>query len=396
MDQSLTYIVGYGDVDVVNVVTEPHREDWSMSTRLRYVGLDVHKESIVVAVAEGDRGRAEVFASLPNDWPALQRMLERLGAASLLRVCYEAGPTGFDLARRLRAAGYHCAVVAPSLVPRLVGRQIKTDRRDAVQLAHFLRSGDLVEVAVPAPETEAMRDLERARDDAKNAERAARHQLDKFLLRQGRNWSERKWTVRHVAWIRTLQFDNPVQQRVLHDYLRAVEECVQRVRRLEQDIEELVVTWSAHPQVVALQALRGVQLLTAVIILAEVGDFRRFASPRELMAYLGLVPSEQSSGERRRQGRITRCGNQHVRRILIESAWNYRCRPRVSRPIAQRRERVSPEVRAIAEKAEQRLCRRFERLTSRGKSKVKAVTAIARELAGFVWAITRVEQPLAR
>ena len=395
MDQSLTCNVGYGDVEWVNVPTEPHREDWSMSTTLRYVGLDVHKESIVVAVADGERGRAEVVSELRNDWPMLQRTLRRLGEPAALRLCYEAGPTGFDLARRLKAAGFAVMVVAPSLVPKLVGRQVKTDRRDAAQLAHFLRSGDLVEVAVPTPETEAMRDLERARDDAKNAERVARHQLDKFLLRQGRSWSERKWTVRHQTWLRTLKLDSPIQQRVLDDYLRAVEEGGQRVRRLEQDIEDLVVTWSSHPFVIALQALRGVQLLTAVIILAEVGDFRRFASARELMAYLGLVPSEHSSGERRQQGRITRCGNQHVRRILIESAWNYRYRPRVSARISQRRERVSPEVRAIAEKAERRLCRRFERLTSRGKSKVKAVTAIARELAGFVWAITRVEKPLA-
>lgn len=394
MDQSLTNIVGCVNVEWFNAHTEPHREDWSMQTKLRYVGLDVHKESIVVAVAEGNRSPAAVVSQLANDWPALLRTLRRLGSADSLRLCYEAGPTGFELARRLTAEGYDVMVVAPSLVPKRVGRQVKTDRRDALQLAHFLRSGDLVEVVVPAAETEAMRDLERARDDAKNAERAARHQLDKFLLRQGRLWSERKWTVRHVAWLRTLQFDNPVQQRVLNDYLRAVEECGQRVRRLEQDIEESVGTWSLQPLVLALQALRGVQLLTAVIILAEVGDFRRFASPRELMAYLGLVPSEHSSGERRVQGRITRCGNQHVRRILIESAWNYRFRPRVSAAIAERRQRVSPEVRAIAEKAEQRLCRRFERLTSRGKSKVKAVTAIARELAGFVWAITRVEQPL--
>jgi transposase len=394
MDQSLTNIVGCVNVEWFNVHTEPHREDWSMQTKLRYVGLDVHKESIVVAVAEGNRSPAAVVSQLANDWPALLRTLRRLGSTDSLRLCYEAGPTGFELARRLKAEGYDVLVVAPSLVPKRVGRQVKTDRRDALQLAHFLRSGDLVEVVVPAAETEAMRDLERARDDAKNAERAARHQLDKFLLRQGRLWSERKWTVRHVTWLRTLQFDNPVQQRVLNDYLRAVEECGQRVRRLEQDIEESVGTWSLQPLVLALQALRGVQLLTAVIILAEVGDFRRFASPRELMAYLGLVPSEHSSGERRVQGRITRCGNQHVRRILIESAWNYRFRPRVSAAIAERRQRVSPEVRAIAEKAEQRLCRRFERLTSRGKSKVKAVTAIARELAGFVWAITRVEQPL--
>jgi len=348
----------------------------------------------VIAVAARGRTPAAVVSETTSDWPALCRVLERLGSTATLHLCYEAGPTGFALARHLQAAGYRISVVAPSLVPKLTGRRVKTDRRDAVQLAHFLRSGDLVEVAIPAAETEAMRDLERTRDDAKNAERSARHQLDKFLLRHGHRWSERKWTVRHLTWIRQRDFGNTAQVRVRDDYLRAEQEAGERVRRLEQDIAELVETWSLRPLVVALQALRGVQLLTAVILVAEIGDFRRFQSPGELMAYLGLVPSEHSSGESRQQGRITRCGNRHVRRVLIESAWNYRLRPRVSPAIARRRELVSPPVRGIAEKAEQRLSRRFERLTNRGKSGPKAVTAIARELAGFVWAISREEQLL--
>jgi transposase len=360
-----------------------------MKSSIIYVGLDVHKETIVIARASG-RTKAEVVRKISNDYPKLCKVLGDLGTAERLRVCYEAGPTGYDLARRLNAAGIYCMVVAPSLIPLPMGRRIKTDRRDARRLAELFRAGELVEVKIPEKEDEAMRDLERARDDAKNAERTARQQLDKFFLRHSRIWSERtKWTLKHWTWIERQAFPAASSQRVLADYIRAAREATARVERLEKDLEELVACWSLAPLVRALQALRGVGLVTAVILAAEIGDYRRFKTPRELMSYLGMVPSEDSSGQRRKQGRITRTGNGHVRRILVESSWNYRFRPRVSKAISKRREQVPPKVREIAEKAEHRLSRRFQSLLTKGKLPQKAVTAVARELSGFVWAIAQ-------
>jgi len=365
-----------------------------MSKSVTYVGLDVHKETIVIAKAAG-RQRAEVVKKIPNDWPKLLKALDGLSPKERLRVCYEAGPTGYDLARRLNSTGVCCIVVAPSLIPVQPGKRVKTDRRDARRLAELLRAGELVEVKIPERETEAMRDLERARDDAKNAERAARQQLDKFLLRHGRIWSDgTKWTHRHWNWIERQEFAAEAQRRVLADYIRAVKEATARIERLEKDLEELVESWALAPLVRSLQALRGVGLLTAVILAAEIGDYARFRTPRQLMSYLGMVPSEDSTGQRRRQGRITRTGNGHARRILVEAAWNYRFRPRDSKAIRQRREQVPESVRAIAEKAEQRLSRRYQALVAKGKASPKAVMAVARELAGFVWAIAQATSAL--
>jgi transposase len=359
-----------------------------MKKSLVYVGLDVHKETIVIAMALGKQ-RSIVVKKIPNDWGQLLKVLDSFGAVERLRICYEAGPTGYDLARRLNAAGICCIVVAPSLIPVQRGQQVKTDRRDARKLADLLRAGLLVEVKIPEAENEAMRDLERSRDDAKNAERTARHQLDKFLLRHGRKWSQTKWTRLHWAWIERQEFPAEALRRVLTDYARAVKEATARVERLEKDVEELVETWALAPLVRALQAMRGVRLITAVILAAEIGDYARFRTPRELMSYLGMVPSEDSSGQRRRQGRITRTGNGHVRRILTEAAWNYRFRPRPSRAIRKRRESLPAEIVAIAERAEQRLSRRYQHLAQRGKALPKVATAVARELAGFIWAIAR-------
>ena len=365
-----------------------------MKKTVRYVGLDVHQKTIAVAVAEPGSAPAQLLRTLPNDQVALAKCLDRIGPAATLRVCYEAGPTGYGLARWLAESGVSCTVVAPSLVPR-DGRRVKTDRRDALKLAHFLRSGDLVAVTVPDATTEAMRDLERAREDAKNAERVVRHQLSKFLLRHGRIWAgATKWTEKHLAWVRSQRFELMTLQRVCEDNLGAVEQASQRVEQLTRELTEQAGSWSLRPLVQGLQALRGVQVVSAVVLAAEVGDYRRFASARQLMAYLGLVPSEHSSGESRRQGRITRTGNTHVRRILVEAAWSYRYRPRLTKAIAARQEGVSKPVRAIAWKAQQRLPRRYLRLLSRGKSKQQVVTAVARELAGFVWAIARQDQLL--
>ena len=364
--------------------------------KVRFVGLDVHKESIAIAVADGDGSPPENLATIPNDTTLLLKRLRKLSAGAKLRCCYEAGPTGFGLQRALDAAGVECVVIAPSLVPQKAGDRVKTDRRDAVKLARFLRSGDLTEVHVPEPATEAMRDLERCRDDAKRAERTARHQLGKFLLRHGRRYDGKiAWTGKHLDWVRSQVFEHEAHNRVLVDGVQAVENATARVQRLTKDIVDLVESWSLRPLVKALQALRGVQVLSAVILAAELGDFARFASAPALMGYLGLVPSEHSSGETRRRGRITRTGNGHVRRILVESAWSYRHRPAMSAAIRKRNEGVAAAVQAIAWKAQHRLNGRYKRLLGRGKNKQQTVTALARELAGFVWSIARQPQLLA-
>jgi transposase len=362
------------------------------ATTIRFVGLDVHRDSIAIAVAKRDGKPAESLGPIPNNVPNLIRRLLRLGPAESLRCCYEAGPTGLVLARRLSEAGIACEVIAPSLIPVQPGSRVKTDRRDAQKLAQYLRSGDLTPIHVLDPATEAIRDLERARDDAKRAERAARHQLSKFLLRHGR-WFEGRstWGPSHLAWLAKQQFDDKAHQDVMNDYREAVEMATARVDRLTARLAERVASWKKAPLVTALQALRGVDLVSAATLVAEVGDFRRFASASELMSFVGLVPSEHSSGGSRRQGRITRTGNGHVRRILVESAWHYRRQPRMSKAIRARNDRVSAPVRAIAWKAQHRLHKRLSRLLERGKPATRAVTAVARELAGFVWAIAREE-----
>jgi transposase len=365
------------------------------NSTVRFVGLDVHRDSIAIAVA--DLGRpAESLGSVPNNIPDLIRRLLRLGPEKSLRCCYEAGPTGLGLARKLQGAGIACVVIAPSLIPVQPGARVKTDRRDAQKLAQYLRSGDLTPIHVHDPATEAIRDLERARDDAKRAERAARQQLSKFLLRHG-CWFEGRstWGPKHLAWLAKQQFEEKAQQDVMNDYRETVELATARVTRLTARLAERVATWEQAPLVTALQALRGVDLVSAATLVAEVGDFRRFASASELMSFVGLVPSERSSGGSRRQGRITRTGNGHMRRILVESAWHYRRQPRMSKAIRARNEKVSPAVRLIAWNAQQRLNKRMLRLLSRGKLATQAATAVARELAGFVWAIAREEVLLA-
>lgn len=355
---------------------------------VRFVGLDVHSASIAIAVADGNGGEPSHLCSIPNDTAELIHRLSKLGAKSKLRCCYEAGPTGYGLHRDLRAAKIDCVVVAPSLVPRTAGERIKTDRRDAVKLARFLRSGDLSEVVVPDTATEAMRDLERARDDAKRAEGVVRHQVQKFLLRHGRRFpGKTTWSQAHVRWMESQQFAHEAQQRVLADGLHAVHLASARVAQLDKDLAELVQSWELKPLVTALQALRGVQLLTAVTIAAEIGDLHRFQSAPQFMAYVGVVPSEYSSGESRSRGRITKTGNAHVRRVLVEAAWCNRRRPSMSRYLSERQKEVKPEIREIAWRAQNRLHSRYCRMTGRGICKQKTAVAIARELAGFVWAI---------
>lgn len=300
--------------------------------------------------------------------------------------------------RRLTAAGYSNQVVAPSLVPSKAGDRIKTDRRDAVKLAQCLRAGDLTAVWVPDEATEALRDLERAREAAKNAERAAKHQLGKFLLRHGRRWDgASNWTLKHRAWIRQQEFAHEALRRVLRDSLRSMEDATARVARLTEDIEELIEQTALAPLVTAWQALRGVQTLTAVVIAAEIGDLRRFPTAGEFLSFVDWVPSEHRSGQRTRRGSITRTGNKRVRRILIEAAWHYLTAAALGAARRTRREKVSEEVRAIAEKASTRWSRKFRHLVyDKHKLPQVAVTAVARELTGFVWAIGRQESLLAK
>jgi transposase len=361
-----------------------------------FVGLDVHKDSIVVAVAEVGRAPARAVATVPFEFKALSKVLERLGPKAVVRCCYEAGPTGYGLARALHAAGWACDVIAPSLIPKKSGERIKTDRRDAAKLAQNLRAGELVAVAIPDEACEAIRDLERARDDAKRAERVARHQLSKFLLRHGRRYpGKTTWTAAHRAWIAGQAFGDPAQDYVLADGLATVESAGLRVEQLTRRLRELAASWDRAPLVKALQALRGVEFVTAVTVAAEVGDLRRFPTAGDFMGYVGLIPTEQTTGQTRRRGPISKTGNAHVRRLLVESAWHYRRPPRMTKALRERSAGVSPGVCAIAWKAQKRLHGRMSKLVGRGKHPGEAVTAVARELAGFIWAIGREEVLLA-
>lgn len=356
-----------------------------------YIGLDVHKASVAVSVAEAGRQAPEFRGEIPHEPRAIDQLVrqlsKRFGGQRLL-FSYEAGPCGYGLYHQIRASGHDCEVVAPSLIPRKAGDRVKTDRRDANGLARLSRSGELTPVWVPTPEQEAVRDLTRAREDMKAIELKARQRLGAFLLRHGQVYGGKsKWTQAHFRWLETVRFDHPVQQIVLEEYLDAVKEAQRRVASLEQQMRAALPAWSLAPVVEALMAMRGVSLITAMTVLAELGDISRFDSPRQLMAYLGLVPSEHSSGGSRRQGGITHTGNGHVRRVLVEAAWSYRFPARKTRIIQQRAERTSPTVQAIAWAAQKRLCGRYRRLAATGKVKQQVTTAVARELAGFLWAI---------
>jgi transposase len=368
-----------------------------MSKIAQFVGLDVHKDTIAVAVAEAGSGEPpRDLGEMPHDVPRLLKRLDGLAPRAALAVAYEAGPTGYGLCRHLRKVGIACEVIAPSKTPRHSGDRVKTDRRDAAKLARYLRSGDLTPIRVPSERTEALRDLIRARGDAKQAQLAARHHLSTFLLRHDQRYKGKShWTQLHLQWIHSLEFDQEALTRVRNDYLHEVERLSERVERLSQDIEELATQIEEAPLVQALQALRGVKTLTAAAIAAEIGDLRRFASPRKLMAYLGLVPSEYSSGSSVVRGRITKTGNRHVRRLLVEAAWAYRYKPRVGRTLRWRQRELSVEVRQIAWKAQCRLHHRYVRMLGRSKTPQRALVAMARELCGFIWAIAQKTGPAA-
>jgi transposase len=362
-----------------------------MEQDTKYVGLDVHKATIAVAVADAAGGEARWVGTLPHQPEAVARLVRKLGPAARLVCCYEAGPCGYGLQRQLVALGAQCVVVAPSLIPTRPGDRVKTDRRDALKLARLLRSGELTAVWVPEAAHEALRDLTRARGDARDELHRARQRLGKLLLRLGVHppAGVRAWSKRHREWLDTVRLAHPPQQIVLGEYRLAVDQAQERLRRLEAELT-LVAQQEPHAAVVAaLQTLRGVGLLTAVTLVAELGDLRRFRSPRELMAYVGLVPREASSGSRRRRGGVTKTGNGHVRHVVVEAAWHYRHPPRVA-GLLRRRQAGQPEaIKAISWKAQDRLHRRYRRLLARGKSKAKVIVALARELLGFMWAIAQ-------
>ena len=362
-----------------------------MADRITYVGLDVHKDSIVVAVAEGGlRGEVREYGRISNTPAVLQRLVRKLGQEGVrLRFCYEAGPCGYGIQRQLSAHGHDCVVVAPSLIPKRAGDRVKTDRRDAASLARLDRAGELTAVWVPDPGHEAMRDLVRARLDAVHALRRARQQLSGFLLRQSRHYGRPAWTKLHRRWLAGLSFEQAVHHIVLEDYIAAVEAAEARRNRLTAQIEAMLPDWTLAPVVAALQTMRGMALVNAATLIAELGDLSRFANPRQLMAYLGLVPSEHSSGASVRRGGITKAGNGAARRLLIEAAWSYRFPARLSRELLLRQERQPKPIRDIAWRGQLRLCARYRRLARTGKPANVVTTAIARELAGFVWAIAR-------
>ncbi len=357
-----------------------------MSEVITYVGIDAHKRELQVAVLCGTHP-VERF-SVPNEPRAIHRLRRRLEREAPGRIvcCYEAGACGYALQRQLNQGRIRCQVIAPSLVPRKSGDRVKTDRRDARKLAEMLRAGLLTEVHPPTPEEEAYRDLGRARDDVREDLMRARHRLAKFFLRRGLHYSGRHWTVRHREWIDRLTWEHVTDRPVLEDALLAIDHLEVRLGALDAHLLALAETDRYREPVAWLRCFRGIDTLTAVLLLLELHDFRRFTSPRALMAFVGLVPSEDSSGEEQHRGRITRTGNSLVRRLLVQSAWHYQHRVGTSRALRARREGQPGRIIAVADKAQLRLCRRFQRLRGRHMASPKVVVAIARELIGFIWA----------
>jgi transposase len=366
-----------------------------MEQTITYVGLYVHKDTIAIALAEpGIRGEVREYGKIANTPAALGTLVAKLARRGrALRFCYEAGPCGYGIQRQLTTAGHDCVVVAPSLIPRKPGERIKTDRRDANNLAKLHRAGELTAVWIPDPAHEAIRDLVRARQAAVRTVRQARQQLSGFLLRHGHHYNRPAWTLMHRRWLAGLRFEHAVHHIVLEDAIAAVEAATARRDRLEAQIEAALADWSLAPVVRALQALRGMALVAAATLVAELGDITRFDNPRQLMAYLGLVPSEHSSGRTRRQGGITKAGNGAARRMLIEAAWSYRFPARISREQLLRQEALAKPIRDTAWKAQVRLCRRYRKLAQAGKPPTVVTAAIARELSGFVWAIVKQAAP---
>ena len=360
-----------------------------MEERIKiHVGLDVHKDSISVAAAEPGRAPGRLIGKVVHDVAKLLKVLAKIGTAEELHIVYEAGPTGFGLQRALKAKGYVCEIIAPSQIPRRPGDRVKTDGRDSVQLAECSRAGQLSAVWIPDPEDEAIRDLSRAREDAVNSRVQARHQLKGFLLRHDvRYTGKTSWCGAYYRCQATLNFGAGAAQTAFTEYWQAVKSADERVERLTKALQGSIMGWRFEQVVGALQALRGVAAITAIGLVAEIGDLGRFAHPRKLMGYLGLTPSEHSSADRVSRGSITKTGNAHARRLLTEAAWNYRFKARIGKQAQVRQQELSEPIRVMAWKAQLRLTQRFSALNARGLQANKACVAIARELAGFVWAI---------
>jgi transposase len=357
---------------------------------VRFVGLDVHAETIAVAVAEAG-GEVRSLGVIPNRPESVRRLIGKLGKRESLRVCYEAGPTGYVLYWQLAELGVQCEVVAPTLVPVKSGDRVKTDRRDAEKLARCYRAEDLTAVWVPDAAHEALRDLVRARLAAKRDQLRARHRLGKFLLRQGRRAPEgiTAWTGKYLAWVKQQRFEHAAQQETLLDYLHEVEHVAERIVRLERSIDVAVQSMPATQQtlIAGLQCLRGVAKVSAVTLVSELGQFSRFQAARQLMGYAGIVSREHSSGQSVRRGSISKAGNAHLRRIVTEAAWSYRHPPALGSALKGRQTGASETVKAIAWRAQHRLYGRYRTLMGRGKAKQKVITALGRELLGFIWAI---------
>jgi len=361
-----------------------------------YIGLDVHKETIAISVARCGRGKPESWGEIANRPKRVTKLIERLSKefdGEVLLFCYEAGPCGYVLYRQILELGHDCEVVAPSLIPKKPSERVKTDKRDAIKLAQSLRNGDLTAVWVPDEEQEAMRDLTRSRNDFKEQEIKARQQLNAYVLRHGHAWpsGKNRWTQAHYNWLQDLKFPHGWQQVVLQEYIDAVKAASQRVMDATAQMEQVLPQWSLAPVVASLRALRGIDKVAAMVLLTELGDLNRFESPRQLMGFLGLVPSEHSSGGRRRQGGITKTGNSHARRMLVESAWSYRFPARQTAHIRRKAADASNEARRIAWKAQKRLCGRYQSLIRAGKNTKQTTVAVARELSGFIWDIARHE-----
>lgn len=362
-----------------------------MKNTIKYVGLDVSKEKIAVAIADEGREPARYYGAIPHTPDAVAKMIRKLkGSGITLEVCYEAGPTGYDLYRWLTKMGISCVVIAPSRMPQRPGDAIKTDRRDAEKLAQLHRAGELTAIYVPTPELEALRDLIRAREDARQDLHRARQRLIHFLLRHQIDKPEgmkKRWTKRYREWLSMLKFNNVAQERVFTESLQQLREVEERIKRLEATMREEAQICPYAPVIQALQGLRGIALLTAMTLVVEIGNFERFRSPAQLMSYLGLVPREYSSGASTKRGSLTKVGNSGVRRALVESAWSYRHRPAVKGDLAVRLEGQSAHVHETSWKAQERLHSKYLKLVRRGKHRNLTMAAVGRELIGFIWSI---------